>query len=474
MEALAEAVSEKGRKVGVMRGLANLATALAVAAGLVVGGTAPSFAASDSSAAVERLSPDQIDARRASLLQQMIASPSDLDLAFEYAELSSQVGDYEGAISTLERILIFAPNTPKLQLELGILYYRIGSYDVARSYLATVAANPDVPPAIAAQVRLYLQQLALEADPPPFSATWYTGIRWESDANSAPANSTVTLNGIDFTLDDQAIAAPDWSVLNIGTMHYSYDLKNQGDRLEFDALGYDARYFNFTDIDLDFFESTLGPSFNMKRWGMDKSRLFLYGIGDEVLLGNDQYFNSGGGGVRVLSFAAERSVLDVRLETRVREFNNTELRPNSTLRDGAQTRAGGSYSYYLAPGLVLIVEGYDQREDADAGFYANWELGASAGIAWTFANPLRAEAQYPWTLQVGAGGIHRKYDDPDPTINPNATEVDRTFWGRAALVLPVSETLAMVPQIEIRDQQSNYDTSTFDDFSALLGLQKRF
>ena len=28
----------------------------------------------------------------------------------------------------------------------------------------------------------------------------------------------------------------------------------------------------------------------MKRWGMDKSRLFLYGIGDEVLLGNDQYF----------------------------------------------------------------------------------------------------------------------------------------------------------------------------------------
>jgi len=32
----------------------------------------------------------------------------------------------------------------------------------------------------------------------------------------------------------------------------------------------------------------------------------------------------------------------------------------------------------------------------------DWELGASAGIAWTFGNPL-ATRRYPWTLQVGAG-----------------------------------------------------------------------
>jgi len=72
------------------------------------------------------------------------------------------------------------------------------------------------------------------------------------------------------------------------------------------------------------------------------------------------------------------------------------------------------------------------------------------------------------------GCIHRKYDDPDPTINPNAREVDNTLWSRVALVLPVAETWAMIPQVEIRDQQSNYETSQFDDFSATLGLQKRF
>ena len=217
-----------------MRDLANLVTALAVAAVFVVGASAPGHA-TDSSTAVQRSSADQVEARRQAILQQMMANPGDLDLALQYAELSSQVGDYEGAISTLERMLIYAPNTPRLQLELGILYYKIGSYDMARSYFATVLANPNVPPSIASQVRVYIQQVAVEAEPPPFSGSWYTGIRWQSDANSAPANTTVTLNGIDFTLDDTAVAASDWSVLNIGTLHYSYDLKNQGDRIEFDA-----------------------------------------------------------------------------------------------------------------------------------------------------------------------------------------------------------------------------------------------
>ncbi|HET7852199.1 MAG TPA: hypothetical protein VFK91_05585, partial [Methyloceanibacter sp.] len=75
-------------------------------------------------------------------------------------------------------------------------------------------------------------------------------------------------------------------------------------------------------------------------------------------------------------------------------------------------------------------------------------------------------------MQVGAGGIHRRYDDPDPTISFTQTEVDRQFWGRAALIVPVNDTLAMVPQVEIRDQDSNYEISRFDDFAALVGLQK--
>ncbi|MBC8013761.1 MAG: tetratricopeptide repeat protein, partial [Methyloceanibacter sp.] len=177
-----------------MLGWTKWAIALAVA-GLAMGEASPSLAAGGTSVAVQRLGPPEVEARREALLKQMIARPSDLDLAFQYATLSAQAGDYEGAISTLERMLIYAPNTARLQLELGILYYRLGAYEVARSYFEQALANPSVPPNVAAQIRLYLPQLALAADPPAFSATIFSAIRWESNANTGPGTQNVTLNG---------------------------------------------------------------------------------------------------------------------------------------------------------------------------------------------------------------------------------------------------------------------------------------
>ena len=72
-------------------------------------------------AQVDEAAVQQAQARREALFQAILQKPDDLDAAFEYAALSVQVGDIEAAISTLERMLIFAPGLPRLQLELGVL-----------------------------------------------------------------------------------------------------------------------------------------------------------------------------------------------------------------------------------------------------------------------------------------------------------------------------------------------------------------
>jgi hypothetical protein len=46
---------------------------------------------------------------------------------------------------------------------------------------------------------------------------------------------------------------------------------------------------------------------------MDKTRAFIYAIGDLAYLGYDPYFTAPGAGLRLLSFATERSVLDAGL-----------------------------------------------------------------------------------------------------------------------------------------------------------------
>jgi len=93
---------------------------------------------------------------------------------------------------------------------------------------------------------------------------------------------------------------------------------------------------------------------------------------------------------------------------------------------------------------------------AEVGYWADWEVSLAGGIAYTFDNPLW-QARYPWTFQIGGGVIRRSYDDPDPTIDPTDNEMDTVLWTRGALVLPVAETWAVVPQVEYRNQDSNYE-----------------
>ena len=61
------------------------------------------------------LSLAEVQKRRGLLFHRMLVRPDDLDTAFEYAALSVRAGDLEAAISTLERMLIFAPGLPRLQ-----------------------------------------------------------------------------------------------------------------------------------------------------------------------------------------------------------------------------------------------------------------------------------------------------------------------------------------------------------------------
>jgi hypothetical protein len=91
----------------------------------------------------------------------------------------------------------------------------------------------------------------------------------------------------------------------------------------------------------------------MKRWDLDKTRAYIYAIGDLAYLGYDPYFTAPGAGFRLLSFAAAQSVPDARVETRWRDFENSSDLPNNDLRSGAQTRAGATYSYYFTPAFVV-------------------------------------------------------------------------------------------------------------------------
>ena len=74
--------------------------------------------------------------------QETLGKPSDPEALAKFAELAVGMGDIEGAISALERLLLIDADQPEVKLELGVLYYRLGAKEPARAYLEAARTSP--------------------------------------------------------------------------------------------------------------------------------------------------------------------------------------------------------------------------------------------------------------------------------------------------------------------------------------------
>ncbi len=56
------------------------------------------------------------------------------EILLKYAQAAAAAEDYEGAITAYERFLVIDADQPRVKFELGVLYYKLKSYDAARTY----------------------------------------------------------------------------------------------------------------------------------------------------------------------------------------------------------------------------------------------------------------------------------------------------------------------------------------------------
>lgn len=415
----------------------------------------------------------QIQARREVLFQAMLAKPDNLDAAFEYAALSVQAGDIEAAISTLERMLIFAPGLPRLQLELGVLYYRLAAYETARGYFEAAIAGPDVPPEVRAKVEQFLAGIDQASDTSRFTGQVRAGIRYQTNANRAPVDSVILLGGRPFTLNAEAQGTPDGNVYATGIFHWSNDLPSQGDTLEIDLLTYGSKQFEREELDVALAELTIGPAFDMGRFGMENAALGIYGIGSGVFLADDFYSAGIGAGSRFVIRPNPATSLVAALEYRHKNYHDSDSSPTASLRDGDELRTFGTATYILSPTTVLYGNAYLQRVWADADYLSYLEGGFTVGPRYSFASPVDS-SRPAWTVALNTGALFRNYDDPDPVISPTDAEKDWEAFVGGGLTIPFKPDLALITELEYRYVDSNYDTRKYDNFSISLSIAKSF
>src|SRR5436305_11932899 len=141
----------------------------------------------------------------------MYKSPSNLDVSFKFAEQAVARGDYEAAIGALERMLFFNPDLPRVKLELGVLYLKLGAYDLARGYFQEALKSPGTPDEIRRQVQVSLAEIDRRLAKYEYNVFFNAGLRYQTNANVGPNGLMVRALGQDAILDNKFGKRMDWN-----------------------------------------------------------------------------------------------------------------------------------------------------------------------------------------------------------------------------------------------------------------------
>jgi hypothetical protein len=409
---------------------------------------------------------------RQALFTRMMAAPADVDVALQYAAISALEGDLEGAVSTLERLLIFAPHVARLNFELGVLYYKLGAFDAATGYFNAAIASGDATADIKAQSAAYIAAAAHNTAADITTASAMLGARYQSNANGGVASGIVHLNGIEFTLNNAAMADPDANAFASFSGHLSHDLASQGDKFDADLALYASLYDKHYELNTAAGEVDFGPVFNLERFSLAHTRQQFYGILGAVSLKGDPYLHTAGIGTVVIHNFDPGTQGDVRLEYRYEDYQNSDFRPSVSDMTGGRTRLSGDLRRQINDRVIAYGQLFGERKDAAAGDQANWQIGGLVGTTIRI-NPPVANAAGPWSLDVQLGLESRNYDAPDPMISTSPRHDDEIF-AQGALTVPLAPSWAAVGTLGYRKVSSSYDLYSYDDVSTSLAIMKSF
>lgn len=402
------------------------------------------------------------------LFQAMYKNPANLDVSFRFAEQAVKRGDYEAAIGALERMLFFNSHLPRVKLELGVLYFKLGSYELARGYFQDAINAPDAPDDVRAQVRAYLTEIDRRLARYEFSVFTTAGFRYQTNANLGPSSLLVRALGQDALLNGIYGKQPDWNFFNTLTANYAYKLDTRGDAIEASFLGINSRQFKLDRYNLGLIELVVGPRIAVGQ----NSSFKLYGIGDQVWLGDANYFSAGGGGASARTTAGDLGLLEAYVEERHRDFSDSANFPTASQQTGDLLSAGVTSDLRFGAWHWATRIGYDQnRAVFDFNSYKRYSIDMAFPVEFTL--PVFGAARQ-FVVSPTIGYSWADYSSADPMIDPAVARYDREQRYGVIFDAQVYQNMGLRTQVQYSKIDSNLPNYTTNNFSISVGPTARF
>ncbi|HKX08919.1 MAG TPA: hypothetical protein VJN67_12040 [Stellaceae bacterium] len=421
---------------------------------------------------------DDTDSKRAeflSLYQQVLKNPTNVELTLHYARLGADLGDYEASVSALERLLMYNPNLPTAEIELGLLYARLKSYAMARVYLEQAAAAPNASPEVRARAQDALTKVDRLNSPHQFAGQVELGVQYQSDANQAPGAAVPAPPG--FTLPSIPLRKQsDGDVFLNAAGIYRYDLGDaESDTLEATGTLYESVFFHDSHLNLGIAELTLGPRLTLDRIGIEHATLRPYLMGTYVTLSNTSLLAGGGGGIELAKTFQWGTLARIFYEHEERGYFNSSFDPLASQLNGSVDVARLTASQPIGEASTLDLLLRYVRQNTRFNFDTNSQYRIQASYTVRYAGLLSVPGvPRPWETVLEVGHDWTPYDAANPAINPNVKRSDRSWFFGGSEFLHVNKWLAAGIGVERQITSSNIGNFSFNNTTATLSVKASF
>jgi len=404
----------------------------------------------------------------------MYEDPGNLDKAFAYARLASRVRDFEGAISTLERMLLLDPNLPRVRMELGVLYFRLGSFQVAKGYFEEVLSDETAPDIVKRRVQAFLDEIEQQTSAHRWSATVFAGIRHQSNANAGPSTTRIRVLGLDADLDSRFTDQSDLDTFATVRLTHGYDFGIEPKvELESDLTLYGANQATQDQLDSSVVQLKTGPRFIVDPDIARNVDVRPYLRWDNVGLADRQYYLALGGGVNANWRYDERTRFSGDASLVERSYNNKASSSTLTILNGPRAAFSLSATHAYSPTLQFRASSNIGREAASDSGRRNWSYQASLTGTRVFDSPF-PEHTGPWSLAATGSVSTTLYDDPNPTIDPSVTREDDSWSAQLVGTVALTPKISLVANGIYKKVKSNLPNFKHDNWSFSLGAAVQF
>lgn len=411
--------------------------------------------------------------------QAMLRDPANLDKTFAYANAAIQVGDFEGAIGALERMLFIDPDLPRIRLELGVLYFRLGSFETARAYLQSVHDTPNIPREVHDRVEGFLAEIAKRHSPHRFSGSIFAGYRMQSNANTGNASGEVRVLDLVATLDSTSTQKHDNNAFVALDAKHSYEINvADGDTWDSTISAYAARQAAQKQVDVSLFELTSGPRINLDTDSPYNPVIRPYALLTYVAVNDVRDYFAPGFGTSFSTTLTPALLAEFTAELRDRRFRDSFKSTTKTQRDGVELSGRVKLTYAVSPefsvnGGIGVV-----NQNSKAEFQGNTEYSLTGGFAWSYSSLLLdldpGLFQGPWALIGSATRAYTGYDVPDDTVSSLEVRQDQDWRFSLTHVTPVTPDWAVIVTTARTVRTSSFPNYQYINDSITVGANIRF